>query len=531
METAAEIAASKWPALYIAIEHHRNTIDKPMTFVDAAWWIPIYQDNSNDIVLKSAVQTGKTEYLKCKSFAGCLEGWSVLYTLPGDHDAATFVSNRIKPLLERIPFYAKAVGHTDNVRIKKIWGGTIKYIGSNTIEGFKEFPAQMLVIDELDYCDQENIVFAVDRLGSAQQRTGVPPTTVRSSNPTLPNYGIDKLFNLSNKQKRLFKCLHCNTWQPLSWFDNIVIQEAERSYLLRDRDWSEGAGLDPKILCTKCGGEIDRFGYAEWVAEHPGVEMSGYEISKLFTAQTTITKLWSDPELGFNASLNNPTKYKRFITSDLGMAYSGAGERVDEQVLAACADANYHMPHEGANCIAGVDVGGVFHVHCEEIVDGKRVKRYIGHVNSWEEVGKVFEKYNVWLAVIDVRPETHAAKRFQAEWSGIVWLCEYPPNPTTKDMQVNQAEAYIKIDKHQSLDASLEDYLSKRVVLPVDWQSLDGGDFVAQMIAPVRTEVERSGGIRVAIWVEGDNPDHHRHADNYCKIASDLLDAYTPGVC
>lgn len=513
--------ATEFPDYFLAITHHRNTHGNPMTFTDSPWAVDIYKDKSHDIRIMKSVQCGISEYLRVKTFAACANGRAVLYVLPTDTDCAKVVNGCIVPLIENVPTYKAGVGRTDNIRMKRLWRGRVFFGSSGTKNTFKEMAAQVLIVDELDECNQTNLAFAGDRLASARQRTGQEPDKIRVSNPSIPNYGIDELFSKSNKQFWHLHCSSCNTWQPLDWFVHFVRQEEAGCYSLLDSDWTEGSGRDIMPFCSKCGKPLDRLSCeAQWVAENfERKDISGYHVSKLFTAQTTMAEVYDD----FLAALNSVPKTENFYNSTLGLPYADEGNHLSEAILASCADPEWYMPATAEEAVAGVDVGNVFHVKISKVRDKKRVAVFIGTVPTWDELERLFAQYNVHTAVIDIAPETHKAKEFRAKSNVNVYLCRYYRSPNEGDTKVDNIEGEIIADKHQSLDESYDAYIKRNVILPADFRTIDGGDFVAQMGAPIRKYTPYgTSGILLATWVEGNKADHYRHADTYEMMAFNL---------
>jgi hypothetical protein len=528
-ETAAEIAAVRYPALYLAIEHHRNTHGRPMTFTDAPWSHAIYLDQSPNIVIEKSVQCGISEYAVCRAFAGCWKGQAVLYVMPGDVECQREISGRINPVLSNVEFYNQNLGKTDNVRFKELWKGRCYFVGSNTKNSFKSIAIQLLILDEKDECNQANLAFAFDRLAAAKQRTGREPETLEISNPSVGGYGIDAVYSKSDKKVWQLKCPACGQWQPIKWVGNVIRMLDGNQYELIDRAWTAGCGRDIHLGCIRCGVPLDRLARGEWVAEYPDRSISGYHVSQLFTAQTTIEKLWAV----WQDSQVSPIRMQRFANSILGEAYSAEGSSITDDMMAACCDQSYFMPETGEGCIAGVDVGGVLHVSISSLKDGKRVKRFIGTLpltKDWSELDRVLRLYNVFCCVIDKRPEFSAAVAFRDSHPGVVYLCEYPPNPTVRELQVDPVVQDVKIDKHLSLDESYAAYARKMIVLPANYQSIAG--FTDQMKAPARMYREfGQSKVIMAVWVEKDGqPDHFRHADNYEYIAQQIAYGNVPRI-
>jgi hypothetical protein len=176
--------------------------------------------------------------------------------------------------------------------------------------------------------------------------------------------------------------------------------------------------------------------------------------------------------------------------------------------------------------IAGVDVGGILHLKISEVVDDVEITRWAGTVPSFEELDRICRLFNVQTGVIDALPDTHSIRGFVFgdDPPGNWYMCTYHASAKVSDFKVDYKNRTVQIDRTQALDANHAAWLQKKKAVPRGWQSLDGGQWVKQMVAPVRVEDKRRG---VYVWDEGTKADHHHHADSYSHIAKRL--AYGAG--
>jgi len=387
--------------------------------------------------------------------------------------------------------------------MKEICGTNVVFASSNVRTDFYEFPANWITIDEYDLCVQENLIYAVDRLG-ADAEGG---RTRKFGNPTIAGSGIDKQFINSDQKFWFVRCNKCTHPQVLSWFGHFVDD-----------------GTPPKLknkqgnpICEKCGKPFDRTGQGEWVAKYPDNPISGYAISKLFAdrrsgAVNPILDMFS----AYVDAQGNATMLQRFWNNDLGEPYEAEGSKITDAMLAACATGS-PFPANAKADIGGCDVGGVHHLHASKVVDGKRVKVFAGTVSGFPELERVVRDLEISVGVIDAMPETHSTREFCRNNPG--WIACYYNDLSKKKGKPDYKERTIVVGRTETLDASYQDYAMGKVVLPVAFRSIDGGDFLAQMTAPTRIYDEAKNKF---VWDEGSRPDHHRHADNYEKIASGL---------
>lgn len=488
-----------------------------MSFEGRNYLMPIYKDKAIDIVIKKSVQCGISEFEIISTLQNLRQGRSTLYILPTLEVRNDFVNNRVDRQIEQVPYYRAGSKGTDNTGLKHFWNGTVKFVGSNVPMAFREFPATDIKIDELDQCNMENLAYAKDRVAAAKS-LGFEPTQHRVSNPTVAGYGIDDAYNLSDKKQWQIKCPHCNTWQSLDWFVNVVTQIDDNKY----ESLAESVGRTPDtedfpVLCRACKKSMDRLASGQWVAENPGIGVSGYHISKLFTNQTTIRQLLID----FQKSLTNATLKQQFWNSELGLAYTGEGDKLSYSDFKKCELPGYKMPMRGEGCIGGVDIGAQLHVRIDSLVNGKRRMVHASAIPNWDELDLILKRYNCRCVVIDYAPEVHMAREFALKHAGIL-LCQYNQNERSGGQKIDRTTRVISCNRTETMDESTSAYLNGQIELPCDWQSLDGGEWVRQMTAPTRIlDIKRKPP--AYIWDEAGQPDHHRHADNYCHMAAKLM--------
>ena len=515
---------------------------KGLWFGNCTWFPTIILDPAYDMVIKKASQLGLTEFAIITLFVLAKIGMSGLYVLPTDNFRNDFMRERFNPTLQANQYYndntAGGSRFADAMSVKTIFEVPWKFVGARNRNNFFGFPASVILADEYDRCDQDNLAYAQDRLGRAD-------TTYyyRFGNPSLPQHGIDTEYELSDKKEWQVKCPHCNHWQHLTWWQNIVRQIGEREYELIDPDYADNK-LDPATIdfsnkvidartyCAAPGCErtVDRLSVGEWVQWYPKRLISGYAVDRIFgdgRDRAVLLELYFGRK-GFLQSLDNYSDLQRFYNNVLGETFTPPGSAMSDEVIEGCVgegDLAYRMPSipsgKDKDCVAGMDIGGDHYLHISEIgEDGIRKKVFIGRVNSFREAAFICSKYPIAYGVVDARPESESSRDFCQDNSGW-YMCDYPGQHNIKGrFKVDHREKFIKADRTQSLDASYFDYAQKLVLLPSDYRSLDNGNFVKQMQAPRRILDKKRD---VYVWDEGSKPDHHRHADNYEKMAASLF--------
>lgn len=517
-----EITRRENPRWFLGSEIHRTVRGEPLDFERSPFLKPIYQDQAPRMVIKKCVQVGITTLLECDVLASADSGMRIMYILPKIDIRNTFVQDRMNRLLLTIPYYRNRmrqgveddVPEIDSVGLKAFGKiGVILFVGSNSKSSFIMFAADKVIVDERDFCEEANLDLAEDRMKHSPYRHRIDVST-----PTREDEGIDRLYNESDQKRWFVTCEHCGHRQVLDFFTNVIREIGDREYELLDNNWTETEDRDLFLYCSKCKKPINRLSPGEWVAAYPDRGVSGYAISGLMSAERTVRSLW----LSFLAGLQNESKMQVFMNSDLGLAYTAAGQKLTPALLNECIKAglNYNMPSRSDETSAGVDVGHpLLHIQiCDHPQEGKRRLVWAGTCRDFEELYTVFARFNTKWAVIDEKPETRKVREFQEGIKGRckVWLCRYPGAPQSEPLRVNEEDRIIVADRTQVLDAYVADVCNQAVLLPANAESLDNGEFYRQLCAPTRVFNEDRACYE---WTEGSKADHYFHAGSYERIA------------
>ena len=512
---------------FLACRHHRNTHNEPLDFKVNPFLEAIYRDQCPHMVMKKSVQSGGTEFLVCDTLALADRGLRVFYVMPTIELRNVFVQDRVNRTLLSSPYYRRKIRKAkqredildvDRVGLKSFGEkGMILFVGSNSPVSFLSFPADVVIVDEIDACHEKNLSLAPGRLAHSPYKW-----TRKVSTPTHEDFGIDAEYKASDQRAWLLKCEHCGEHQELDFFVNVVFQVGDNQHMLRDQGWESGAERDIGVFCRRCQKPIDRLSRGEWIPRYPGRHLSGYAISRLFSAQATMAELYDH----FLEGLKNETKMQRFWNLDLGLAYTATGTKLTPAILNQCVKAgdNYNMPSRSAGCTMGVDVGQpLLHVKiCDHPREGCRRVVWVGTVRDFEDLHTKVALYGVRWAVVDMTPETRKAQEFQDQMRGFcqVWLCKYPSVVQDEAMRVKEDEQIIVADRTQVLDAYVSEILNQRILFPANAASLDNGEFYRQLCASTRLYDEI---MKHYYWSDHGKPDHYFHAGSYERMACQFM--------
>ncbi len=493
-----------------------------MSFEHRSYLLDIYRGRSAERVFKKSVQCGISEFLIIDALEAASRGLACLYVMPTQDKRDRFVANRVSRVIRTSAFYRglvrKGAGRANSTGLKHFGPGVISFVGSNAENEFIEFPADLVIVDEYDRCAQDNMPLVRDRLAASPHKLAVCAST-----PTYPATGVAALFDASDAREWLVRCPACGHAQPLDFFTNVLRREGEHDYALLDQQWASAPGglaRDILVFCAKCGRPLDRLARGEWVARQPGRDVAGYHVSQLFVPTMSVRKLWAD----WQKALGNDWERQRFYNSLLGEAYAVEGSGLSAADLAACCR-DYELPARAQGCTMGVDVGEWMHVRISDCPEpGVRRAVFIGRVRTPDDLDRLIERYDVRCCVIDAMPESLLVRQWQQRQTrGRVWRCVYSDDDL-RQLERDSAGGVVRVARTPSLDDATQDIRMGRNWLPRNAQTLDGGEFAAQMTAPVRTLIDGPRGSKRYVWTKP-AADHHRHADNYDKIAAQILEA------
>jgi hypothetical protein len=533
MEVMGMLTRLRQTRLDFAINHHVNTRGERMDFEHYPHIKALYNTMSPEIALMGSVQSFKSEWSVIDHFAAAYSGLSVFYVLPKFEMRTTYVQNRINRCVQSVAHYKKIIGNGffDSVALKSFGKGVVKYVGSNVLSDFKEFPADMIVVEEVDQCDKENVEFALDRLRASKYQF-----KRYLGNPTIQETGIHLYFLRGDQQEWNAPCLKCGQYHELDWFKTVVKDVTDKhgnivDYYLRDESWEVGCRRDINCICPDCGGVLDRASpLGKWVANAPQNSMESMHISMLCSTLNSVSGMYNR----FRRALNDPGLYKQFFNSDLGLPYNAAGNRVTETVLDRCVADDYefqirpdraHVKEDRCSemCSMGIDVGNNLDVRISK-VEPRHVRRmmFVGKIRATNssEIHDLIERYNVEKVVIDAGPEAMLAQDIQEAAPCDVWLCRYGSEGGERRRTFNLNDRMVNIDRTEALDRSYAQLRMKKVILPRNYRDILKGEFASEMCYPVRQITEDTKGNARYEWTKG--KDHQRHADTYDMLASDF---------
>lgn len=468
------------------------------------------QSTARRRVYKKGAQMGFTEIEVLRTIHGQIYGQypsGVLYLFPTSDDIAPFSKARFNPLIEdNGGSIKKYVMSTDSVEVKRI-GSSMLYLrgarSTQKIEGMKKdasklrsVPVDKIDFDEIDLMDPDMIFLTLERLSHSMVKEEVYIST-----PSIPDFGIDKLYQESDQRIWMIKCPHCQ---------RDCCLELDFPGCVKFKDGR------PYRSCVRCGGELyPKDG--QWVAQFPKQDMVGWWISQLnsiYVDPGDILRLYENPPNG---------NLQEVYNSKLATAYISSENRLNVNDVYSCCGSHILESKDFGPCAMGVDVGKTLH-----IVIGKKPKEnpgkkkivWIGEVLNVNDLIELGQRFNVRVGAIDYEPETRMAREFQKNAGFPVYLCD-ERDKVREGEKTDEKIGVTILARTEICDRTHQATIKGEYILPRRCPQVE--EYAKQMsnMAKVLEEDEKRGTKTYRYRKLG--LDHFRHATNFFEIACKTL--------
>lgn len=455
----------------------------------------IYVDRSPLICCMKAAQIGFTTYEILKSAHECKnDGIDLIYVLPTADDVKKFSGGKTNKMISQNPVFQTWTKDKDSIEQKQFGNNTIYYQGSWTERAALMITAKKLVVDEYDRCKPEIVEQYDSRLQSIAN-----PKKAFFSNPSIPDFGIHKLYQMSDQKK----------WH--------ITHVCGKTFVMDENC----INYDLLIYqCPHCKSEItdEERRMGEWVATAQG-EWSGYWIP-LWIAPWMSAKKIAEAKHG---SKTQPAKSPEFFANFVaGLPYVGGGNKVSAQTIVRCLNAAIN-DQEG-RIIIGVDTGlpihyvlankkGYFHYgKCSDPSTGK---------DPYDDLRALLNRFPSSIIIADQGGDLIGIRKLQADFPGRVFLVWYRRDAKNQEIITWGKDAeYGKViaDRNRLIQLFIDEMLDKRVTFngtESEWQ-----EYITHWMNIYRTWEENALGVKEFKW-ERQGPDHWVHASVYARIGLD----------
>lgn len=470
----------------------------PVDFADHPFLFDIYADRSPYICSMKAAQIGFTTYQIIKSAHEAKnDGIDIIYVLPTADDVKQFSGGKTNRIIDNNPVMQEWTKDKDSVEQKKWGNSTIYYRGSWTERTALMISAQKLIVDEFDRCKQA----IVEQYDSRLQHT-LNPRKAFFSNPSLPDFGIDKYWKLSD-QKKWHITHECGAFYPME--ENCIDYKQEI------------------YKCPECQGEItkEQIKKGKWKATSTG-EWSGYWIP------LWINPMFTAKKIAVYKKNKTPEYFANFVA---GLPYVNANDALTQKTLEK--NLVSEVNEQNGRIIIGMDTGhnlhytmmnkqGIFyHGYCPSVAEMDFKPGY----DPYTEIEKRLVQYPNSILIADQGGDLIGIRKLQAKYVGRVFLCWFTKEK--KDQQLirwGENDEYGKVlaDRNRVIQLAVDQINEGRLIhngTVEDWQPYFDHWLNIYRAKDITDENEPSYGWR---WVwKRKGADHWALATVYALIGMD----------
>lgn len=515
--------ASDWALRYRMMG---KPFEGPWTFKHHPWSKEIHDCTAEQIIGQKAAQMGYTEAAINRAFKSIdIDRESVLYVLPTERpDAVDFSAARFDPALEMSPHLQDMFSDTKNLGLKRAGSACLYVRSARSRSQLKSIPAGQLFFDERDEMEAAAVALARERSSGQKVKSEFSLST-----PTIPNWGINADYKVSDQRHFIFKCPCCSRLTELTFPDCLVITA--------DNFYDESI-RDSHYICKECKGLLDhnlkyewlKADNAYWEKMNPGSLIAGFHINQMYSF---VMEPWQFAKNAMEGKVSDEAE-QEFYNSKLGLPHVVEGSKVNDNDLDTCTksfEVQYAAPYNRFVTM-GIDVGKKLNIEITEYkldtsirtndvnLKAKAVVLRMLELDDFEDLDELMFKYNVKCAVIDRQPEQRKAKEFCKRFPGIAYTCTYGNGVSSRDLAQYEdfEDMRVTVDRTSWMDLALGRFKRDRIALPCN----TAFKYREQVKAPSRVyRKSGNGGELVGRYVESAD-DHYAHARTYSEIAFKL---------
>lgn len=448
--------------IYVFLKYYQTTNDQGQTldFKDHAYLKDIYTDFSPRQAILKAAQVGFSTTANIKAlWLAKNKGMDIIYTLPSASDIKDFVAGKTNRLIANNPVFQDWTKDKDSIEQKQVGKNIIYYRGTWTERAAIAIPADLYISDETDRSKQDIVNQYRTRLQHSQYGW-----EWYFSNPSAPNVGVDKYWQISDQKHWFVKC-DCGHRQYLTMAN--IIKKEETSY----------------YGCIKCHSELNRR-QGEWVKRWQGREFSGYWIPLLI-----------NPRISAEYVLNKKKEFseEQFANFVLGQPFIGKGNVLTKNMFIQ--NLTSLVNPQDSRPIIGVDTG----VGINYVVGNKHGLFFYDKCSDYKPLENLLVRWPNAIMIIDQGGDIIGPRKLREKYPHRVFLCFFRSDQKNdKLIQWNDEDGTVIADRNKLIQLCVDEYIEKR--LPIYGTESDWYDFMSEWLGMYRTVEDNTLGVPVMKW-------------------------------
>jgi len=540
-----------------------------LEFDNHRYLLPIYQDNSKEIVWMKAAQLGATVYLLLRLLWFCRN-----YTLkaglyfPTGEGVEVLSKDRLKPLINSNLELATNINDDANTlglkQINNIYHKLsslyMLYVGGRASKD--SVPLDVIAFDEVRLIDPLDIDQCMERISHSSMKYQMFMSTAG-----LPESDIHARFLRGTQLTWHVKCNCSGGMIPSECFPDCIVERI-----------AKGGEREVLLRCPVCKYIIRDPQNGNYVAHNPTADFNSYAVSQLISKFISPKEIWD--------AYKTTTNKQEFYNAKLGMPFVDKANRpVSDDVFNGCINpdikwykhftdnrqkrAVYAMgidQHRG-NCFVVIvkrDKDGNKQLAHLELIDSENPAYWEANPNTgqmepvspFKRVYKIYKEFNIGLGIVDAMPNANEATQLARDMTGRCYIAWYKDTPTgdmvswtdrvkykeavKKGSQNIKLKWQVTLNRYQSLDFTLGHFVDRAIQIPPVSaftqvaRNMTTGHFeeielanelrehAKRMIRQKRVLDENTGRHRME-WVQVGGEAHWIHALNYALIAMERL--------
>lgn len=468
----------------------------------------IMQCTARHICVMKAAQMTITTIFILRSLHGLIFGHyptGVIYYFPTTRSVEKFSKTRFGPLIADNYCIGQHLKNTNSVFVKRVGRSNLSFEGATAtmdIQGKKDSvavrstPADVVIRDERDLFDD-----AMAEQTNQRTQHSLVQGEVDLGTPTMPDWGIDKVWQKSNQNHRMIKCRKCNSYTCLDTeFPNCIHYKNDIAFR----------------ACTKCGGEIypcdgkwvPKYP-SRWDEENPNLGVCGFWPTQLISSYIDLTRMmirYNDPD----------TNMGEFYNAILGRPYISVENRLVLSDVYSCCNHNRMLMGHSGPCAMGIDNDDVKHIVIGYRLGKKYVVVKVVRTSDKKDIHDLIRRFNVRQVVIDALPNHDSARELHEKYKGKLFMCFYLPHQKT-DVVWDIKTGNVKVNRNEIFDETHRLVTDGFLEIPEKTSEIE--NFAVQVCNAAKSyKTDDITGSRECVYRKmGD--DHYRNALNYFKLA------------
>ncbi len=512
------------------------------TLDDCEYMREIMGDPARNIVVMKGAQARITTLFMLRAIHALIYNkypQGSIYYFPKKEAVENFSKTRFGPLIADNPCIRKFLKNTNSVNIKRVGKAFLRLLGASSttdIQGKKDStavrsePADEAIMDEFDLFNEAIADMIPDRLLNSTLKLMVWLGT-----PTIPDFGIHRIFNKSDQKFRMIKCRACDSYTCITDdFPNSINYQRGTTH----------EKYEPYFACIKCKKEIfptdgvyvPKFP-SRYDPKYPTDGISGYHVSHFITPNCEINKVMER----YEEAMIDSSKMGVFYNSMLGIPYIAIEDRLRQQDVFNCCGDEQMKTSSTIGTAMGADIMKTNRVViAEKKAKGGAKIIYMARVSTFDALYDLVDRFNVRSVVACLQPYEEAFRTFQARCANRKDINGNSDKVTVygvinRDKQKN----LLKIDEEsgiyvlartEAMDGSQTWIRSGKLEIPRKCEEVNV--FAKECCNTAKTlETNEKTGDRVYRYREvGTGGEHYRHCVNYLKLALLNLRDYQIGL-